>query len=152
MIVLSLVVGLVLQIQAPAKPVEKTPVVVGMKDRQKMLLDNAQFTGFIESRDTGDVLLYRQRDFHGELKLSEIDRIDLNYRRGRPYDLDITLKDGHKLKVQSDKRDFLMIRGATDTGSVTIKNPDPIAPPVRLSTSAPNRKHDLTIQYLEFPR
>ena len=146
MMLLSLILGLFLQ--APAD----TSVVVGLKDGQKLALDHPQFTGFIETRDNGDVLLYRQKDFHGELKLISIQRIDFNYKKGKPYLLGLTLKNGQKLDVQSDRRDFVMLRGATDTGFITIKNPDPISPPVRLSTHKANRKRDLTIQYLEFPR
>jgi hypothetical protein len=147
---LSIVFGLFLQV--PVNIPANNPVVIGLKDGQKLALDSAQFTGFIETRDGGDVLLYRQKDFHGELKLDVIERIDFNYKKGRPYILALTLRNGKKLNVESDKRDFVMIRGATESGFVTIKNPDPISSPVHISTSAANRKHDQTIQYLEFPR
>ena len=150
MLVLSLILAVILQ--APANTTPNNPVVVGLKDGQKLALDSAQFTGFIESRDTGDVLLYRQKNFHGELKLDAIERIDFNYKKGQPYTLGVTLKNGQKLRVQSDKRDFVMLKGATESGFIMIKNPDPISSTVRLSTGAANRKHDQTIQYLEFPR
>ncbi len=145
MFVLSLIVSLFLQ--APPH----MSVVVGLKDGQTLAIDNPQFTGFIETRDNGGVLLYRQKDFHGELKLDTIQRIDFGYKKGRPYRLVVTLNNGKTLVVESDKRVFVMLKGATDTGAVTIKNPDPIAGTVRISTSAENRKHDQTIQYLEFP-
>jgi hypothetical protein len=146
MIAFALVIGLLLQ--APST----TTVVVGLKDGQKLALNNPRFTGFIESRDGVSVLLYRQKEFHGELKLDALQRVDFTYHRGKPYTLGLTLRDGHKLEVESDKRDFVILRGETDTGTITIKNPDPVSGTVRLSTSAENRKHDLTIQYLEFPR
>ena len=148
MMMLSLILGLLLQVPVPVNP----PVVVGLKDGQKLALDNPQFTGFIESRETGGVLMYRQKDFHGELRLDAIERIEFNYKKGKPFLLLLTLKDGHKLTVQSDKRNFVVLKGATDTGVVTIKNPDPISAEVHLSTGSTNRKRDLTIQYLEFPR
>jgi hypothetical protein len=147
MMALTLIAAVLLQ-AAPAN----TAVVVGLKDGQKLALDNPQFTGFIETREGGDVLLYQQKDFHGQLKLNSILRIDFTYKKGKPYLLGLTLANGQKLNVESDKRDFVMVRGATENGFITIKNPDPISPPVRLSTHTPNRKHDLTIQYLEFPR
>jgi len=43
------------------------------------------------------------------------------------------------------------VRGKTNFGIVTIKHPDPLSAPLRLSTRSANRKNDLTIQYLEFP-
>ena len=155
MTALSLILSLLFQATAAAPPAVTTPhfaVVVGLRDGQKVAIDDPQFTGFIETRDNGGVLLYRQKDFHGELKLTSIQRIDFNYKKGKPYRLALVLKNGQKLDVESDKRDFIMLKGATDTGTVTIKNPDPIAGTVRLSTSGENRKHDQTIQYLEFPQ
>ena len=157
MIGLSLIFSLLMQ--APALPapvmqpaVQHLSVIVGLKDGQKVAVDDAQFTGFIESRDNGGVLLYRQKNFHGELNLSAIERINFNYKKGRPYELTLRLRNGQFLTVESDKRDFILLKGATDTGNITIKNPDPIAGTVRISTGAENRKHDQTIQYLEFPQ
>jgi len=152
MFAFSIILGLLLQAPAITQTPAITTVVVGLRDGQKLALDSPQFTGFLESRDTGGVLMYRQKDFHGELKLDAIERIDFNYRKGKPYLLRLTLKSGHKLQVESDKRDFVVLKGATETGFVTIKNPDPISSEVGLSAGAANRKHDLTIQYLEFPR
>jgi len=43
------------------------------------------------------------------------------------------------------------VRGKTDFGIVTIKHPDPLSVPLRITTRSPNRKNNLTIQYLEFP-
>src|SRR5215467_3509694 len=56
---LSIVFGLFLQV--PVNIPANNPVVVGLKDGQKLALDSAQFTGFIETREGGDVLLYRQK-------------------------------------------------------------------------------------------
>ena len=153
MIPLSLLVGFLLQVSAlaPAPP-PSSSVIVGLQDGEKLTLADPQFTGFIQTRDNDSVLLYKQKDFHGELKVNNIQRIDVHYRKGRPYDLSVALKNGQKLDVQSDKRDFLTVKGATDSGFVTIKNPDPLSPKIRLSSHPQNRKHDQTIQYLEFPR
>src|SRR5262249_45569264 len=104
-------------------------------------------------RDSGEaVLLYRQKQFRGEMKLSTIQRIDLTYAQGRPFLLGVRLKNGQRLEVESDRREFVTVKGTTDTGPVVINNPDPISPKLRLSTHAANRKHDLTIKYLEFTR
>jgi hypothetical protein len=128
-------------------------VVVGLVDGNPVSIENPRFAGFIETRDNGEaVLLYRDKAVHGEMKVSLIQRIDFAYRRGQPFLLSITLKDGRKLDVESAGRDFVTVKGDTDTGAVEIKHPDPIATPLRLSETKPNRKNDLTIQYLEFPR
>jgi hypothetical protein len=115
MIALSLILSFLFQ--SPLAPVVVQPtvqhlsVVVGLKDGQKVAVDDAQFTGFIETRDNGGVLLYRQKDFHGELNLSAIQRITFTYQKGRPYLLVLTLRNGHLLTVESDKRDFIMLKG-----------------------------------------
>jgi hypothetical protein len=44
-----------------------------------------------------------------------------------------------------------MIRGKTDFGTVTIKHPDPLSTALRITNRSPDRKNDVTIQYLEFP-
>jgi hypothetical protein len=116
-------------------------------------LDNPQFTGFIESRDGSEpVLLYRQKKFKGELRVSLVQRIDFIYTRDKTYEFNVTLKNGQKLTVEAEGRDFLIVKGETDSGSVSIRHPDPISSVVRISTKKPNREKDLTIQYLEFPR
>jgi len=140
-------------LQTPVSTPAKTAVVVGLLDGQQLAIDDAHFTGFIESRDAGDaVLLYRQKKFRGELKLSLVQRIDFIYTRELTYEFNVTLKNGQKLTVEADRRNFLIVQGATDSGSVSIRHPDPISTVVRLSTGKPNREKDLTIQYLEFPR
>ena len=73
------------------------------------------------------------------------------YRKDKPFSLKVTLRNGDQLDVETERRDFVSIKGRTEFGTVTIKHPDPISATVRLSTKKPNRKKDLTIQYLEFP-
>src|SRR5688572_17114883 len=144
----GLILGLVLLLQT-----QVPMVVVGLLDGQQLALTNPNFTGFIESRDGGEpVLIYRQKNFRGELKLSSIQRIDLAYRNGRAFLLKVTLRTGQTLEVESTARDFVTVKGMTDHGPITVNHPDPISPAMRLSTKAPNRKDHLTIQYLEFPR
>lgn len=147
MVILNLL--LILLLQAPAA---RNSVVVGLDDGQQLVVENPQFSGFIESRDGDAVLLYRQENFHGELSIKSVSRIEFGeYKRGQPFALTVTLKNGSKLEVQSERRDFVMVKGKTDIGAVTIKHPDPIASTIKISTRKTNRKGDLTIQYLEFP-
>jgi hypothetical protein len=63
----------------------------------------------------------------------------------------VTLKSGEDLEVESERRDYVEIKGRSEFGTVTIKHPDPLSVPVKITTRKPNRKRDLTIQYLEFP-
>lgn len=130
-----------------------TNVVVGLVDGQKLVVQNPQFSGFIESRERNEAfLLYRQENFRGEVSLSAISRIEFGeYKKGKPFAMTLTMKNGQKLTVQSDRRDFVTVKGTTDIGTVTVKHPDPISSEVKLSTSKPDREDDLTIQYLEFP-
>jgi hypothetical protein len=135
------------QIQSPAQT-----VIVGLADGQQLVLQNPQFTGFIQNREGDAALMYRQTNFHGELSLKSISRIDFGeYRKGKPFPLTVTLKGGQKIQVDSERRDFLLIKGDTDLGRITVKHPDPLSVPVKLSTSRLNRKDSLTIVYLEFP-
>lgn len=139
---------LVLLFQTPAVPT----VVVGLDDGQQLVVENPEFAGFIEGRSGDAVLLYRHENFHGELPMRAVSRIDFGqYRRGRPYSMTVTLRNGRKLEVESERRDFVTLKGRTEFGIVTINHPDPITYPLRLSTRKPDRKNDLTIQYLEFP-
>ena len=146
---LNLILALLLQ-AAPPAPSQR--VVVGLLDGRQLVLENPEFAGFIEGRKGDAVLMYRQEKVHGELVLKTIARIDFGaYRKGQPFPLTVTLKNGQKLEVHSEHRDFVVLKGATDAGTVTIKHPDPISSPVKLTTQKPDRRHDLTIQYLEFP-
>jgi hypothetical protein len=140
-------------LQAQAATPEKVSVVVGLLDGQQLLVEDPHFTGFIESRDDGNVvLLYREKQFRGEMNLTAIQRIDFSYTSGEPFHLSVTLKNGQKLNVNSDRRDYLIVKGSTETGSVLIQHPDPTSTVVRMSSRKTDRRKDLTIQYLEFPR
>jgi hypothetical protein len=146
MIKLSLV--LLLLFQVPAAP----RVIVGLNDGQQLVVENPEFSGFIEGRNGDAVLMYRQQNFHGEMPMRTVSRIEFReYKKGEPFPMTVTLKNGRKLEVQSERRDFVSLKGRTEFGSVMIKHPDPLSAPVRLTTRKPNRKNDLTIQYLEFP-
>jgi hypothetical protein len=149
MLILNALLLLALQIPVPSVV---PAVIVGLNDGQQLVLNSADFSGFIEGRDRDAVLMYRQENFHGEMPLNTVSRIEFGaYKRGQPFSMTVTLKSGQTLEVQSERRDFVMVKGKTDFGSVTIKHPDPLSPVLRLSTRRPNRKDDLTIQYLEFP-
>ena len=127
-------------------------VTVGLENGDTVTIENPQFTGFIESSFGAAVLMYRKKDLHGQLPLSNISRIDFGrYKRGEPFALEVTLRSGQKIEVVTEHRNFLMVRGKTDIGTVIIKYPDPISAPLKLSTRRADRKNDLTIQYLEFP-
>ena len=144
-----LTVGLLfaLLLQAPGQK-----VIVGLDDGRQVAVENPAFSGFIEGRNGDAVLMYRQDRVHGEMPVSIVSRIDFGlYKKGKPFPMSVTLRNGQKLEVQSEGRDFVTVKGKTDFGIVTIKHPDPISAPVKLSTKKPDRKKDLTIHYLEFP-
>ena len=127
-------------------------VIVGLVDNRQLVVEDPQFSGFIKMRDNDAVLMYRQKNFHGELSVKSISRVDFGeYTKGGPFQLTITLRNGQKLEVQSERRDVLMVQGRSDGGTVTVKHPDPLSSVVKLTTKSPNRKNDLTIVYLEFP-
>jgi len=139
---------LLLQLQAPA-PAPR--VIVGFVDGQQLLVEDPQFSGFIETRGAEAGLKYRRDTFRGDLDVKSISRIDFGeYRAGEPFRLIVTLTSGQRVQVQSEGPKFLMVKGRTDVGTVMIKHPDPISSPVRLSTKRQNRRRDLTITYLEF--
>jgi hypothetical protein len=128
-------------------------VVVGLLDGQKVLVVNPEFSGFIRGgRNENAVLLYRQHSIHGRMPLSAISRIGFGaYKRGLPFTMIVTLKNGQTLEVESEVHDFVTLKGDTDLGPVLIKHPDPVAAPLRVSTRKLSRARDLTILYLEFP-
>src|SRR5438034_9357508 len=125
MVLLNLALFLVFQNPAPpAAP----RVVVGLVDDQQLVVENPKFSGFIETRDRDGeaVLMYRQEHFHGELSISSVSRIDFGeYKKGKPLDLTVTLRNGQKLEVQAERRDYVTVQGKTDVGTITIKHPDP---------------------------
>jgi patatin-like phospholipase/acyl hydrolase len=127
------------------------PVIVGLVDGQQLLVEDPQYSGFIETRGTEAGLRYRHQTFRGDMDLKSISRIDFGeYRGGEPFRLTVTLKNGQKIQVQSEGPKFLMVKGRTDEGTVVVKHPDPISSPVRLTTKRPNRTRDWTITYLDF--
>ena len=132
-------------------PAPALRVIVGLVDGQQLLVQDPQFSGFIETRGDTAELRYRQATFHGEFDLKAISRVDFDeYEKGKPFRLTVTLKNGQKIQVQSEGPKFLTVKGKTDVGTVTIKHPDPIFSPVKLTTNSPNRQRDLRITYLEF--
>jgi hypothetical protein len=135
-------------LQAPPAP---SRVIVGLVDGQELLIQDPHFFGFIETRGADAGLKYRQDKFHGDLDLASVSRIDFDeYQRGKPFHLTVTLRNGQKIQVQSEGPKFLLVKGRTDFGTVTIKHPDPVSSVVKITTRAPNRKRDLTITYLDF--
>jgi len=145
------IVNLILILLLQAPPLGQK-VVVGLLDGRQIVMDNPEFTGFIEGRNGDATLLYRQQKFHGEMPMKTISRIDFGeYEKGKPFSLTVTLRNGQKIQVESERRAFVTLKGNTDLGTVTIKHPDPTLPPVKLTTKKSNRKKDLTIQYLEIP-
>lgn len=142
MSILNVLLAFLLQAPAPT-------VIVGLVDGQQLVLENPDFSGFIETRDSDAMLMYRQAMFQGEMSLRSVSRIDFGvYQKGKPFPMTVTLRNGQKIEVQS-RKDFLMLKGRTDLGPVTIKHPDPLSSPLKVSTKKPNRKNDLTIQFLE---
>jgi hypothetical protein len=146
--ILILVIALLLQAPVPAPPMK----VVVMTGGQQVVIESPEFTGFIQGRSADAVLIYRQQTVHGRMPVGLIAKIELGeYRKGRPVAMTVTLKDGQSLKLESYQQEFLILRGKTELGTITIKHPDPVSAPLRLSSKPSDRKRDLTIQYLEFP-
>ena len=125
-------------------------VLVGLTNNTQVSVTDPQFFGFIETRDGRTFLRYQQDKLHGEMPVENIARIDFGYRRGQPFPLTLTLRDGRKLEVQSEYKNYVKLRGVTAVGEVWISHPDPVTVPLRLMSRAPNREDDLTIQFLEF--
>ena len=134
--------------QTPAPPLR---VTVGLTDGQRIVVENPEFSGFIQGRNGEAVLTYREAKFHGQLPIPIISKIEFGaYKRGEPFAMSVTLKNGQNLHVESEYRTYVTLRGRTDLGMVTITHPDPTSFPVKITSKKPNRVHDLTIQYLEF--
>jgi len=140
----------------PAPVVDQVPVVdrviVELLDGRQLSVENPQFSGFIRGKGGDAVLMYRQQNLHSELPTHSIAKIEFGrYKGGKPFAMLITLKNGQTLEAESERQNYVMLTGRTDIGTVTIKHPDPISSPVRLTTHKPDRHKDLTIQSLEFP-
>jgi hypothetical protein len=145
--ILNLFLALMLQTPAPGQI-----ILVGLLDGKELTVQDPEFSGFIAGRSGDAVLMYRQGDFHGEMPLKTIARIEFGaYKRGRAFSMTVTLRTGQTLQVESERRDFVLLRGKTDFGTILIRQPDPISTPPEVAIKRPNRKKDLTIQYLEIP-
>jgi hypothetical protein len=143
----NLLIALLLQ-----TPLTAGRVVAGLIEGRQVVVDDPEYSGFIEGRGAGAVLMYRRHRVQGQMPVSAISRIDfLAYRKGMPFALAVTLKNGQKVEVQADGPNFVTVKGKSDIGTVLIRHPDPISPPLRLTTTKPDRAKDLTIRYLEFP-
>jgi hypothetical protein len=141
---------LVLFLQGPV--VAPPKVVVGLIGGQQVVVENAEFSGFIQGHVADGVLTYRQEKLHGRISVNTISRIEFGqYRSGQPFVMTVRLKNGQTLEVEAERSNFVTLTGKTDIGVVTIKHPDPTSPKLRISTHRPDRFKDLTIQYLEFP-
>lgn len=142
---------LVLLLQTPTT----TPglrISVGLQDGHEITVQDPVFSGFIEGHSGEAVLTYREGRIHGEVPLKNVSRIEFGrYKKGKPFSLTVTLRNGQVLQVETERRNFVTLRGITDSGVVTIKQPDPPSGPVELDSNKANRKKDLTIQYLEIP-
>ena len=153
--ILNLFLALMLQTPAPAPALAPTPgqrVLVGLGGGKELTVLDPEFMGFIEGRNGDAVLMYHQGKFHGQMPLKTIARIEFReYKRGKPFAMTVILRNGQTLLVESEFRDFVSLRGKTDFGTVTIKQPDPISSTTELTTKRPNRRKDLTIHYLEIP-
>src|SRR5215475_11763274 len=100
---------LALMFQAPA-PVSK--VVVGLINGQQVVVEDPEFTGFIHGRSLDAVLFYKLEPVHGVMPTRTITRIDFGeYRRGQPATLMLTLRNGQKLEVETERDRYLMLRG-----------------------------------------
>ena len=142
---------LLLMLQTPA-PAPGRTIVVGLRNSQQLVVQDPQFTGFIDGHNGDALLMYREGDFHGLIPLKNVSRIEFGpYRKGEPFAMTVTLRSGQTLCVHSEGSNYVSLRGKTDVGFVTIKHPDPISAPVKLTTHKADREKDLTIQYLEIP-
>ena len=127
-------------------------VIVGLADGQRLVVENPEFAGFIEGRNGDAVLMYRQANFHGEMPMKVVSKIEFGeYKKGGPIAMTVTLRNGQELDVVAERRDHVALKGKTEFGTVTIKHPDPLSSPIGINSKKANRKKDLTIRYLEFP-
>ena len=143
----NLLLGLLLQAPAPV-----VRVTVGMTDGEEVVIENPEFSGFIEGRSADAILTYRRHNIHGQMPTKSIARIEFGpYQKEKPFSMTVTLRDGQQMELEAERHNFLTLKGQTKLGTVLIKHPDPVASPLRLSTKMPDRRRNLTIQYLEFP-
>src|SRR5579885_1673045 len=103
MIILNVLLALLLQTPAPGQK-----VVVGLLDGQQVTVSDPEFPGFIDGRSGDAVLMYHQGNYHGEMPLKTVARIEFGpYRKGKPFALVVTLRNGQTLEVESERRDFV---------------------------------------------
>src|SRR5262249_36957643 len=108
MLILNLVLVLLLQAPQPPQPATAgQTVIVGFEDGMKVTVGNPEFSGFIDGRSGDAVLLYREHSLHGEMPVRTIAKIEFGpYRRGKPFTLKITLRNGEQLDVETERRNF----------------------------------------------
>src|SRR5262249_11215234 len=124
-------------LQTPA-PTQK--VIVGLVTGEQLLVEYPEFSGFIQGIGADAVLLYRRKDFHGELPVNKISRIDFGlYKKGQPFALNVTLRNGQSLDVLPKHRIFHSVREKSVVGTVITNPPDPISTPTNPSTNRANR-------------
>src|SRR5262245_56026657 len=80
-IALSLFLVLLFQTPQPTQT-----VLVGLADGQRIVMQDPDFTGFIQGHAADAVLIYQHPGFHGEMPLSKISRIEFGlYKKGEPF-------------------------------------------------------------------
>src|SRR5262245_26589451 len=98
---------LVLLLQAPAPP---RTVVVGLTDGARVVIADPEFTGFIRGRGAATVLQYRQSHIHGLMPTDVISKIEFGiYKRGQPFAMTITLKNGQTVDAESEGSTFVSL-------------------------------------------
>src|SRR5437868_5575681 len=105
--ILNLILAALLQTPVPLPTAPAiTPgqkVFVGLDDGKQLTVTDPEFTGFIEGRSGDAVLMYRQENFHGEMPLKTISRIEFRpYKKGKPFPMTVTLRNGQTLEVDSE--------------------------------------------------
>src|SRR6476469_6248513 len=92
-------------------------VVVGFLNGQQVLVEDPDFSGFIEGHNGNAMLRYRQAHVHGEMPLKDISRIEFGpYKKGAPFSMLVTLRNGQMLQLESERHNYISLRGKTDLG------------------------------------
>jgi len=119
--ILSLLVVSLLQQPAPVEQ-----VVVGMLDGSQVTIRQSEFTGFIQGHFPDAVLIYRLQSVPWTDAPENISKLEFGpYEKGRPFAITVTLKNGEKLQVESERHDYITLAGKTNLGLVRIKAPGP---------------------------
>src|SRR5205823_12876685 len=108
MLILNFVLSLLFQTPQPATPpppqstVPATAgqtVIVGLEDGMKVAVENPEFSGFIDGRSGDAVLLYRERAFHREMRVTAIAKIEFGpYKEGKAFPVKVTRMHGDLLE------------------------------------------------------